>query len=106
MTGEFNYTVLKAGGGLHINIADEYDDGYIRLMMYAEKPSFYTGFDNKKPVLSGGGQIVFRGGITVSFDYARNYPIAGKADNVLREHKHQDFFKFMFGKTWTIGKTK
>lgn len=104
--GEFKYTVIKAGGGLHINFADEYSDGYLRLMYYAEKPSFYTGFDMKKPVTSAGLQVVFRGGITLCFDYAKNYPVAGTAKNFMLSYTDRDYFKLSFGKTWTIAKTK
>ncbi len=106
LTGNFNYSVLKVGGGLHISVADESDDGYIRLLMYAEKPSFMTDYNIIKPILSLGTQVVFRGGITVGFDYSQNYPSAGKAENILSTYDSQAFWKLSFGKTWTLAKSK
>ncbi len=104
--GEFNYKVLKIGAGLHIDISDETEDGYIRLLMFADKPSFVTDYNYKKPILSFSAQIVAPGGITLGFNYAQNYPAAGKAENVIKKYDDKAFFEARVGKTWTLGKAK
>lgn len=80
--GKFNYKVLKFGVGLHIDMSTKEDDGYIRLLMFADKPSFITDYNFKRPILSFGAQIVALGGITAGFNYAQNYPAAGKAEYI------------------------
>jgi len=106
LEGKFNYKVLKVGAGLHIDISSETEDGYIRLLMFADKPSFVTEYNIERPILSFGGQIVFPGGITLGFNYAQNYPAAGTAENVIKKYDDRAFFEARVGKTWTIGKTK
>lgn len=104
LEGEFNYSVLKAGAGLSIDLSDTESDSYLRLMMYGEKPSFYNDLRLEKPVLSFGAQMMFHGGITVTFNYAKNYPAAGTANNVMSEYSDNDLLNFTFGKTWSLGK--
>ena len=106
LTGDFNYSTIKVGGGLHINISDEWNDGYLRMLVYAEKPSFYQNYDMKKPVLSTGVQAVFPGGITVSALYSKNYPVAGKAEHLMYTYTDRDLVMVNVGKTWTIGTTR
>jgi hypothetical protein len=104
LEGEFNYSVLKGGAGLNIDLSDAESDSYLRLMMYGEKPSFYNDFRLEKPVLSFGAQMMFHGGITLTFNYSKNYPAAGTANNVMSEYTDSDLLNFTFGKTWSLGK--
>lgn len=106
LEGEFNYSVIKGGAGISIDLSDNESDSYLRFMMYGEKPSFYNDFKLEKPVLSVGAQFMFHGGITVTFNYAENYPAAGKANNVMSEYSKSDLLNFTFGKTWSLGKKK
>jgi hypothetical protein len=105
-TADISYNVRKLGAGLHISFAKDKRDGYLRLMYYAEQPSFYQGFNWMKPVWSGLGEVVFRGGVTLRFAYSKNYPMAGDAQYMMRTYTDRDYWRFSFGKTWTIGKTK
>ncbi len=102
--GTFNYGVLKVGGGLHIDLADKEDDAYIRLLVFAEKPSFVTDFNIKKPFLTFNGQAVIRYGGLIGFEYGQNYPAAGTANNVITTYKDRAFFRARVGKIWTLGK--
>ena len=105
-TADISYNVRKVGAGLHFSFAKYQQDGYLRLMYYAEQPSFYQGFDWKQPVWSGAAELVFRGGITLRFAYSKNYPMAGATAYMMRSYTDRDYWRFSFGKTWTIGKTK
>lgn len=106
ISGKFNYKVLKVGAGFHINFSDKDDDAHIRILAYAEKPSFYQNFDFKKPVFSGAGEVMFRGGFTVGFAFANNYPAGGNAEYSLRKYSNRTYFRGSAGKTWTLGKSK
>ncbi|HEV7332135.1 MAG TPA: hypothetical protein VGN63_13955 [Flavisolibacter sp.] len=103
--GEMNYSVLRAGAGLHIQYGDEYGDGYLRLMTYAEKPSFYQNYNFSRPVVSFGALWMMRGGFSFMGSYAQNYPVAGEAKYFMRKYSTRDHWSFSVGKIWTIGKT-
>lgn len=105
-TGKFNYSVLRVGGGLHIQYGDEYGDGYTRILAYAEKPSFYQNFDYTKPVISFGIQCMFADGLTFNGTFADDYPVAGEAKYMMRNYSSRSHWSFSFGKIWTLAKTK
>ncbi|NTS42386.1 hypothetical protein HRG84_15905 [Flavisolibacter sp. BT320] len=103
--GEMNYSVLRAGAGLHFQYGDEDEDGYLRLLLYAEKPSFYQNYNFSKPVLSFGAHWMMRGGFSFMGSYAQNYPVGGEAKYFMRNYSTADHWSFAVGKVWTIGKT-
>jgi hypothetical protein len=103
--GSFDYSVLKLGGGLHLDLSDDYEDGYLRLMAFAEKPSFYQNYSFSKPVYSFGVHWMSKGGFTMGGNYAHNYPVGGKATHMMTNYSSRDYWNFYFGKTWTLTKT-
>jgi hypothetical protein len=103
--GEMNYSVLRAGAGLHFHYGDQDEDGYLRLLMYAEKPSFYQGYNFSRPVVSFGALWMMRGGFSFMGSYAQNYPVAGEAKYFMRKYSTRDHWSFSVGKIWTIGNT-
>ena len=105
-TGNFNYSVLRVGGGLHFSYGDDYEDGYARILAFAEKPSFYQNFDITKPVVSFTMQWMLRGGLTFNGSYADDYPVAGTAKYMMNNYSSRSHWSFTVGKIWTIAKTK
>ncbi len=103
-SGKYNYSVVKLGAGLHINLSNGNGDGYLRLMTYAEKPSFMQNYNTKKPIISASGLVMFGGGISFLVDYSENYPAGGTAKYMLSNYTSRNLFKILIGKTWTIGK--
>jgi hypothetical protein len=104
-TGEFSYSVLRLGGGLHFQLSKSSEDSYLRLLTYAEKPSFYQNHSFSKPVMSLGVQFMAGGGFTFNGSYAQNYPAAGTAKYMMRNYSTRDHWGVSLGKIWTIGKT-
>lgn len=100
--GSFNYSVLKLGGGIKIDISDEYDSGHIMLMALAEKPNFYKEQFTKKPIVSFFFEVQLLNGICIGGGYAKNYFIAGEKKYDFWEVKNKDFYSFFIGKKWTI----
>jgi hypothetical protein len=100
--GSFNYSVLKLGAGIKIDIGDEDSSGHILLMALAEKPSFYKENFTDKPIISFSLEVQFLGGFTFGGGYAKNYFIAGEKKYDFWEIKNKDFYSFFLGKKWTI----
>jgi hypothetical protein len=100
--GSFNYSLLKLGAGIKIDISDEDESGHIMLMAIAEKPSFYKEDFTKKPIVSFFFEVQFLNGISIGAGYAKNYFIAGEKKYAFGEIKNKDFYSFSIGKKWTI----
>lgn len=103
--GKFDYGVLRMGGGLHIDFSDG-DEKYVRLLCYADKPSFLKNPSFKDNIAySYSAELLGGNGITIGFDYAPNYVVGG-IEKYAMEHKNKAYWAIKFGKVFTLIKTK
>jgi hypothetical protein len=102
--GKFNYTVMKVGTGLKIDLNDGYTPSHLWFNVFAEKPSFYPESIFTNPVFSYQFEWMSRSNMAINIAYSNNYVIAGEKKYPIADKKNAAFFHFQFGKYWTIAK--
>lgn len=100
-SGNFNYNILRVGGGLKIRFLSYDDFSNFTLMVYAEKPDFYEYDILNKPVFSYA--LEFNGAeMGMSLEYAPNYVIAGTKEYSLPNPSNKNYVAIKLTKTWTF----
>lgn|GEM_PF-2183133 len=103
--GKFKYGFTKVGGGLHIDISDDYNEKYVRALIFTEQISFLKNSFTKNPIYSYAVELSVGTGITISGEYAGNY-VSGGIPQYDMEKKNKALWAFRFGKIFTLVKTK
>jgi hypothetical protein len=104
--GKFKYSLIKAGAGFHINLKSKYSEQYIRLMAYAQRPSFLKDLKINHYIYAYNAEILFGNSIALTADYSSNYVIGGKPKYTLSENKSRTFWSVRLGKIFTLAKSK
>jgi len=104
--GKFNYSVLKLGGGLHLDFSNDEYEKYFRVLCHVEKPSFVGNSITKNPVFSYSGELVLGGGFSLAGEYAQNYVVGGIPEYEMENMKNKTYWAFKFGKVFTLIKSK
>lgn len=104
--GKLKYSLIKAGAGFHINLKSKYSEQYIRLMAYAQRPSFLKDLKINHYIYAYNAEILFGNSIALTADYSSNYVIGGKPKYALSENKSRTFWSVRVGKIFTLAKSK
>lgn len=104
--GKLRYSLIKGGAGFHINLKSKYSEQYIRLMAYAQRPSFLEDLKIKHYIYAYNAEILFGGSIALTADFSSNYVIGGKPKYALSDNKSRTFWSVRLGKIFTLAKSK
>jgi hypothetical protein len=104
--GKLRYSLIKGGAGFHINLKSKYSEQYIRLMAYAQRPSFLEDLKIKHYIYAYNAEILFGGSIALAADFSSNYVIGGKPKYALSDNKSRTFWSVRVGKIFTLAKSK
>ncbi|KUG09124.1 hypothetical protein [Solirubrum puertoriconensis] len=101
-TGEFDYTVLRVGTGIKLDLSDKYDDQFVLVQVFAENPSFYPGSLLQDRVYSYRAEGQFGSGVGFTLAFAQNYVVAGQKEYRINEPKNHHYWNLQLSKTWTL----
>lgn len=100
--GDYNYSIIRYGGGLMLHRVDEPDEFYVKAGVYFDKPSFYP--KGMKPNLGFTLQGMYNKVGTLEFYYAPKYFIGGTVlypSTLERTDKSYIGFRFTrIGRLW------
>lgn len=102
LESSYNYSVLKYGGGVLLDLSNFDKETIIKAGYFFEKPSFFKTATNPLGVLNIQANI--SSFITVDFSYSKNYAAAGSVKYPSTfSHSNKDFFNLTILKNGLFG---